>query len=347
MAPTVLTLLPTRGERGRGAWTRPATAGSATGALPAFDLLAQGGRAAEIATLGGVVAPYDPAGEESWGVAGDQLRHSRWSQVIVQFPTTFATPVYAAKVSATLQRFSAGRLGWWLTPDADESALGLGEVAVADRWARAGEFLRVARGVWSGGPFDFDGEHYQVLGGGFGGPATGLPFPRTHLSGRRREALELSARHGDVHVFTPETGLEASVAELRELAGAAGRTVEVALQLSVLAREDATDVAFALDSLDLPPVDRAGLEASGGQRPEPWRSFAKADQTGTATELGVAGTYAEIAEVLRGYTELGVSTFVLDLRPSIEETYRLGEHLVPLLDTPARRIRLAPGERSS
>ena len=342
MAPTVLTVLPTRGERGRGAWARPVTAGSGPGVLPAFDLLAQAGRAAEIATLGGVVAPYDPAGEESWGVAGDQLRHSRWSQVIVQFPTTFATPVYAAKVSATLQRFSAGRLGWWLAPDADESPLGFADVT-ADRWARAEEFLSVARGVWSGGPFDFDGEHYQVLGGGFGGPATGLPFPRIHLSGRGRDALELAARHGDVHVFTPETGLAASVAELRELAAAAGRTVEIALQLSVLAREDAADLAHALDSLDLPAVDRADVEPPGGRRPGLWRDFTKVDETGTATERGLAGTYSEVADVLRGYAELGVSTFVLDLRPSIEETYRFGEHLAPLLDTPQSGSRPAEG----
>lgn len=304
MSPAVFAVLPSRGEYARGAWSVPPRPG-----LPALDYLAQAGRAAEIATFAGVVVPYDPAGEESWTVTGDLLRHSRWSQVVVQFPPTFATPVYAAKVSATLQRFTAGRLAWWPAPDADESSLGL-LASDEDRYARADEFLTVARGVWSRQPFDHNGSHYQVVGGGFGTPLAGRPFPRVYLSGRDPRVLRLSARHADVHVFSVAGTagdlvddvagghLAETIAELRELAGGAGRVVEVGLRVGAVAREDGNDLELAARTSD-----------------------------GAA----ITGSYEEVAKALRRLAELGVSTVFADLSPAVEEAYRWGEQVLPQL----------------
>ena len=160
-----------------------------------FDELAQIVLAAELSGVDGVVAPYDPNGEESWIVAAAALRQTRHSRVVVEFHPTFGTPVYAAKMSATLQRLSAGRLEWRVKVDTDaEDAIARGDaVRGADRYARAAEFLTVARGVWNeeqilpggfgGTGYDFDGEYYDVLGGGFRGILSGLRFPRVHLTG--------------------------------------------------------------------------------------------------------------------------------------------------------------------
>ncbi|MET7335107.1 LLM class flavin-dependent oxidoreductase [Nonomuraea sp. NPDC005650] len=200
------------------------TRSTAAPELPAFvtdvrpALADQAGRAAvaaDLAGLAGALVPFDPGGQESLTVAAGVLRRTRHLRVVAEFHAAVATPVYAAKLSASLQRFAAGRLSWRLAIDLDPAvARAQGDFLTgAGRHARAEEFLTVAKGVW-GGSFDFRGDFYEVAGGGFGPPLSAPPFPEVHLSGTSPEALALSRRHADVHVFAAGDDLDALVPEL-------------------------------------------------------------------------------------------------------------------------------------
>ncbi|RBQ16307.1 alkanesulfonate monooxygenase [Spongiactinospora rosea] len=171
--------------------------------------------AADLAGLSGALVPFDPGGQESLTVAAGALRRTRHLRVTAEFHAAVATPVYAAKLSASLQRFAAGRLGWRLAVDLDPAvARAQGDFLTgADRYARAAEFLTVAKGVWRG-PFDFRGDFYEVAAGGFGPPLSAPPFPEVQLSGTSPEAVALSRRHADVHVFAEGDDLDAIVPEL-------------------------------------------------------------------------------------------------------------------------------------
>ena len=310
-----------------------------------FDELAQIVLAAELSGVDGVVAPYDPNGEESWIVAAAALRQTRHSRVVVEFHPTFGTPVYAAKMSATLQRLSAGRLEWRVKVETDpEDAAARGDVVRgADRYARAAEFLTVARGVWNeeqilpggfgGTGYDFDGEYYDVLGGGFRGILSGLRFPRVHLTGDSPEALELSAHHADVHQFTLAGGeLSTRITTLDDRASELGRTVEKVLRIPIIARETA-DEAWARVERQLREADSAALEIDRGGIL--WSGF---DRIGYEHSIGLVGSYEEVAQRLSSYRDLGVDGFVLSGRPHIEELHWAGEHLLHLVD-PEGRIR--------
>ncbi|RJL35575.1 LLM class flavin-dependent oxidoreductase [Bailinhaonella thermotolerans] len=172
--------------------------------------------AADLSGWAGALVPFDPDGHESLTVAAGALRHTRHLRVIAEFHPAAATPVYAAKLSASLQRFSAGRLGWRLAVDLDPAvARAQGDFLTGPaRHARADEFLTVAKAVWQGGPVDFHGDFYQVAAGGFGPPLSSPPFPEVHLSGTSPHALELSRRHADVHVFSAGDDLAALIPEL-------------------------------------------------------------------------------------------------------------------------------------
>jgi len=74
-------------------------------------------RAADLAGLAGVVVPLDPEGPEALVTAAALLRATRHVEVVASFPTDIATPQYVAKLSASLQRFSGGRLGWLIPAD--------------------------------------------------------------------------------------------------------------------------------------------------------------------------------------------------------------------------------------
>jgi alkanesulfonate monooxygenase SsuD/methylene tetrahydromethanopterin reductase-like flavin-dependent oxidoreductase (luciferase family) len=157
-----------------------------------FDLLARVAAGADLAGLAGVHVPDDPDGVESLVASSAVLRRTRHVTVSAGFAPGVATPVYAAKLSASLQRFSGGRFGWFLGGVDPELT---------------GEFLTIARGVWNEPDFSFEGRHFAVLKGGLGPVLANGPFPRVYLSGTSERELELSARFADVHLFDPADDL--------------------------------------------------------------------------------------------------------------------------------------------
>ncbi|WP_171064036.1 LLM class flavin-dependent oxidoreductase [Actinomadura soli] len=263
-----------------------------------FDTIGEVGRAAEVTGFDGVVAPFAPDAEESLVVVAGLLRHNRWIHGVAGFHPGVGTPVYAAKLSASLQRFTEDRFGWWPVVDLPPAtARAHGDFLEGpDRYARADEFLSIAKGVWEHEDYTYEGRFFQVLAGGFQGPLAGRRFPAVHLSGVSADALDLSAKHADVHVFDVTDDLDALIADLGERAAGHGRSVASGLRLSVAAREDE----------------------------------AEAHAVRNVPEHALTGSFEQVAAELRGYADRGVSTFVLEPPPRVEEIYRLGEQLLPL-----------------
>ena len=48
--------------------------------------------------------------------------------------------------------------------------------------------------------------------------------------------------------------------------------------------------------------------------------------------VGIVGSYEEVAERIANYAKVGVSTFALSANPHLEEAYRIGEQLLPLVN---------------
>jgi alkanesulfonate monooxygenase len=240
-----------------------------------------------------VYVPFAADGLESLVVAGGLLRESTTMQVTAEFHPAIASPVYAAKLAASLQRYSASRLGWRLLIDLDQAtARAHGDFLPGeDRYARAAEFLTIAKGVWSTAPYTYEGRFYEVLGGGFPRSRSNPRFPAVYLSGTSPEALALSAAHADVHLFGPGE-------DLRLLPNG----VKAGLVLPVLAREDDEEAALA--------GKRSGVDALAG---------------------AVIGSYERVAGRLAEYAARGVSEFVLQPPDPVADGYLLGQHVLPLL----------------
>ena len=249
--------------------------------------------AARLTGLDGLYVPFDPAGLESLVVAGGLLREAAPLEVTAEFHPAIASPVYAAKLTVSAQRFAASRLNWRLAVDLDPAtARAHGDfLQEKDRYARAAEFLTVARGVWETRGYSHEGTFYQVLGGGFPVSRSGPRFPRIYLSGTSAAALALSQAHADVHIFTP--------GEDRGLRPAG---VTVGLALPVLAREDDAEAAFA--------ARRAGFDARPG---------------------AVTGSYERVAGALAEYAGQGIGEFFLRTPDPVTDGYLVGQHVLPLL----------------
>ena len=288
-----------------------------------YDYLLQVARAAESAGFTGAFVPWDEQGDDSWIVAASLAREVRQLIFLPELQPGFTTPVYLAKISTSFQRLAGDRLAWKIDLERDPAVRRAhGDRLIgADFFARAGEYLEAAKGVWTEDPFDYEGRFFAVEKGGLKGPLAGHPLPPTYTSGRSDEALAFAARHADVHLLEGDepSAVSAQIERLdqavarfvvsKPVDGPPRRAVKRGLRLSVVARHTAEEAREA--------VRVAGWEA----RPDL-----------------LAGNHDEVAHRLDELANLGIDQFVLDGTPHLEEAYRTGEHVFPRLTVAARPL---------
>jgi len=277
-----------------------------------FDYYLQVADAAAQAAFDGLFIRHRLEADEGRIIAAIVARAVRGLKVVPEFPASVGSAVYAAKQATTFQRSTGARLGWAITPDGDAQtrAREADTVAAEELTQRLDEFLTVARGVHEQRPFSFKGGHFEVLNGGFDAPLNRVSFPTVYLQGEDEAALRLSARHADVHLFAPAPTeqLAERIALLGTLAAAEGREVAAGLIQPLLVREDGGSAQR--DAIGLPD--------------------------GT-----LIGSYDDAAAALAERHAAGISHLLLEATPTLEETYRVGQHLLPRLRALTGAARLA------
>ncbi len=279
-----------------------------------FDYYVQVAEAAAQTTFDGLFVQHRLEADESRIIAAVVARAVGRLLVVPEFPASVGSAVYAAKQASTFQRGTSSRLGWAIAPDDSRAERERQADFLPDdaQGQRLDEFLSVARGVHINRPFTFQGDYFEVENGGFDAPLNRVPFPRIFLQGEDESALALSARHADVHLFQPASpdALATSIARLNALAAAEGRQVRAGLIQPLLLREETA---------------QAEKEAKG-----------RTLSPGTL----VAG-YDDAAEKLARRVDAGISELVLEATPTLEETYRIGQHLMPRLRALTTTLRAA------
>jgi alkanesulfonate monooxygenase len=311
-----------------------------------YDHLSQVARAAEITGFDGVLIPQTPAGEEPIIVSGALAREARRLKFLPAFPAPFLSAVYAAKIAISFQRLTGGRLAWNLiTEEHNEKSWHGHRWSIAEQIARTDEFLDVVKGFWNHAPFTFQGQYYEVVDGGFAPSLAGPKLPVIYLSGDTEEALELGAKHADVY-FLPVDTLDATrqrIADLTKRAAALGRTLRFGIQADVLARHGSEEAwndlrgqwdkaATKTVPISSAPENSHAPTTEDFNRliiaPNLWAGFGLVRP---GAPVGIVGSFADVAERIKEYAEIGVSTFALSANPHLEEAYRIGEQLLPLV----------------
>ncbi|MFT3922024.1 MAG: LLM class flavin-dependent oxidoreductase [Myxococcales bacterium] len=308
-----------------------------------YDLLLQIARGAELNGFDGLWIPDSAGGEDPLIVAGSLAREARNLRFVTSLRAPLLSAVYATKIANSFQRLSGNRLAWHLNTRADhESQPWHGrKFSESEYVARSAEFLDVAKGFWNAAPFSYAGKYYEVENGGFAPALQGQTLPRVYLSGTSEEALALSARHADVHVFPLASvhEIRALSQRLQQLASEHGRRVAVGIDGNVLARHSSeeawAEAERAWEGRNAKTIAIAegvtGIPTSFAQTKvgKPlWSGFG-ALQSGATN--GLVGSFSEVATAIDDYLALGVRSLVLGANPYIEEAYRLGEHLVPVI----------------
>jgi alkanesulfonate monooxygenase len=329
-----------------------------------YNYLRQVAQAADSLGYEGVLIPTGRSCEDPWVVAASLLPVTQRLKFLVAVRPGLHQPSLAARMAATFDRLSGGRLLINLVTGGDQTELEGDGVFLdhAARYAQSAEFLRIWRAILArsheGGSFDFDGEHLSVKGAKLLYPPLQRPYPPVYFGGSSAPAHELAAEQVDTYLTWGEPPAEVAkkVNDVRVRAARHGRTVKFGIRLHVIVRETEEQAWRAADELisrlDDDTVIRAqaafsrmdsegqrrmaALHAGGRKRSRADLEVSPNLWAGVGLVRGGAGTAlvgdpATVAARLQEYAELGLDTFVLSGYPHLEEAYRFAELVFPLL----------------
>ena len=321
-------------------------------------------RAAEAAGFYGGLLPSFPQTDDPWIAAAAAARATTTFRFMVAFQPGFLHPVHAARMSASFQRLSEDRLVYnIITGGGGPEQLWWGDTTEHDqRYVRTREFLDVLKGVWDGGPFDYDGRFYQVRDGGLPGPLAGQPKPDLYFSGSSDAGIDAASEHADYYLSWLEhpDDLKAKFERVRERTSALGRQARFAVRAHVVARpteEEAwEEIRLGWDNVP-PEVLEKGVfgvsDSVGAQRQAAYQNERKRYQDliiapniwagvaylGDMPTVGIVGSYEQVAERLDDLVAIGTDALLLSGLPHLEEAYRVGEEVLPLFGGVARTER--------
>jgi alkanesulfonate monooxygenase len=338
----------------------------------------RGGRTADLAyfkqvavaadTLGyeGVLIPTGRSCEDPWTVATSLIDATRHLKFLVALRPGLMTPALGARIAASFDRLSGGRLMINLVTGGDAEELegdGL-FLPHGERYALSDEFMTIWREILArshrGEALDFDGKHLQVKGAKLLYPPVQTPYPPLFFGGSSPEAHELAARQLDTYLTwgEPPAAVAAKVADVRARAARHGRTLTYGIRLHVIVRETedaawdaARDLVQHLDPATVAAAQKkfAAMDSEGQRRMAALHGgrFNPADirqglevapnlWAGVGLVRGGAGTALvgnpqQVADRIREYADLGLEYFVLSGYPHLEEAYRFAELVFPLL----------------
>ncbi|MDB4895068.1 MAG: ssuD [Firmicutes bacterium] len=259
-----------------------------------------------------------------------------------------------AKMVATLDQISGGRVNLnVISGGSTAEQLSYGDAADHDgRYRRTREYLQAIKRLWNGESVTVDGEFVQLSGA----TLTPLPVnaggPRIFFGGSSELAHDIAGELADVYLSWGELPqmVGEKVADVRRRAEGQGRKVGAGVRIHVVVRdteEEAWNAARALIADADPSLMEkrkstlSGLESVGQQRllglatndedivaPHFWAGLRRI-RGGAST--AIVGTPEQVSDVLADYVRHGIDTFILSSWPHLEEAWRVGEQVIPLV----------------
>ena len=318
--------------------------------------LSQIARAADELGYFGVLLPTGQSCEDSWVIASAMVPLTERLRYLVAVRPGLQEPAVAARMTATLDRISNGRLLINVVTGGDPvEAKGDGIFLPHDaRYAITDEFLDIYRRLLSLETVSAEGEHLRIENGRLLFPPVQRPYPPLYFGGSSDAGMRVAAEHVDTYLTwgEPVADVAKKIATAKAAAAKRGRSFSYGIRLHVIVRETSREAWAAADDL-IRYVDDAAIAAAqkvfarydsvgqqrmarlhGGQRdkleiaPNLWAGVGLV-RGGAGTAL--VGDPDEVAARMREYMELGIDRFILSGYPHLEECYRFAELVFPKL----------------
>ncbi|NTZ92939.1 LLM class flavin-dependent oxidoreductase [Agrobacterium tumefaciens] len=311
--------------------------------------------------LGYTGALFATGAHDVWVLAGALLSYTERLKLLVAIHPGLIAPTLLAKMAATLQEFSRGRL---LINVVSGDAKMLGAYGMTmphdERYDMADEYLQIWHRLFAGETVDFKGRHFQTEGAKLALPVgQGIEPPPLWFGGSSEKAIDVAAKHVETYLSWGETPdqIGAKVDLVKARAEQLGRELEYGIRLYVIVRDTdeeawaaAADLygrmderAIAANQRFVGKTDSVGQQRMtamhGGQKPENLRDLEIAPNLWAGIGLvrpgpgtAIVGSPDTVIRTLEAYKKAGVNTFILSGMPLLEEAFRFGEKVLPRLD---------------
>ena len=327
--------------------------------LPYLRQIAQ---AADDLGYEGVLLPTGRSCEDSWVVASALAPMTERLRYLVAVRPGLQSPTVAARMTATLDRISAGRLLINVVTGGDPvENKGDGIFLSHDeRYAVTRECLAVYRNLLTGSAVNYHGKHITIEDGLLQYPPVQQPHPPLYFGGSSDAGIDVAVDTVDKYLTwgEPPQQVAEKIAPLAARASQLGRKVTFGIRLHVIVRETndeawkaaadlirhASDETIAAAQAIFARMDSVGqrrmAELHRGQRgnleisPNLWAGVGLL-RGGAGTAL--VGDPQTVAARMKEYMALGIDTFIMSGYPHLEEAYRFAELVFPLLPLQARR----------
>jgi alkanesulfonate monooxygenase len=310
----------------------------------------------------GALLPTGRSCEDAWVTASALIAGTRRMRFLVAVRPGLVSPTLAARMTATFDRLSEGRLLINVVTGGDPVELAGDGVFVShdERYAVTDEFLHIWRAILAdGGEVNFQGKHLRVRGAKSIFKGVQRPYPDLYFGGSSSAGIEVAARHVD-HYLTwgePPDQVAAKIALVRKAAAEQGRKLRFGIRLHVIVRETEEEAWAAADRLISHLSDKTVAAAqemmarqdssgqkrmielqkrNGGSRSREALEVSPNLWAGVGLVRGGAGTAlvgsaASVAARILEYHQVGIESFIFSGYPHLEEAYRVAELLFPRL----------------
>ncbi|ASW84201.1 LLM class F420-dependent oxidoreductase [Mycobacterium intracellulare] len=243
-----------------------------------------------------------------------EATHEAWSLMSAYAATTsriklgqmctamsYRNPVYLAKVAATADIISGGRIqmgiggGWY---EHEWRAYGYGFPSAGVRLGRLDEGVQIMRDAWRDGKVSFDGKHYQVDGAIVAPkPLQDNGIPLWIAGGGEKVTLRIAARYAQYTNFTPEPAAFAHKSQVL-----AGHCREVGTDFDAIVRSVNVNAVVGPSEADV--KDRL-QRVRGRMADYVGEAAADAMIAGTSGPDSATGTPEQVVERLMKLRDLG------------------------------------------
>ena len=311
--------------------------------------------AAEAAGFEYFLVPVSSTCWEAWIASAMAVAKTKRIKALVAARPGYVSPVQLAKMAATFDQLSGGRLSMNLIAGQSQIETESEGITLAkeDRYALMEEDVSIMKALWTArGPVDFAGRFHTLKGARITPRTLQQPYPRFYLGGGSEDAWEVSAKHSDIHLFwgdTPER-IASNMATIRGLAARHGRaeTIGFGMRLQILCRETEAEAWDAAHELvrDVTEAQthyiRTHYASSAANRrvqqlarehgeligPQLWTGVTRVRP---GAGIVVVGNPAQCAATLQQFIDLGCSSFCLSGYLHDAEATRFARWVRPLL----------------
>jgi len=305
-----------------------------------------------------LLLPVAAACWDAWTSSAFLIAKTRSIKMLVAARPAYINPVLLAKIIATYDQMSRGRLSINLIAGQNEvenEAEGVG-LAKEDRYDVMEEEVEICKALWAAGAngkIDYDGRHYRIRQAHIGPPIFQKPHPKFYLGGGSERASDFSAKHSDVHLFWGDTveRIRENMIDIRKRAARHGREDKIGfgMRLQIICREteaEAWDVAEGLvrnvtdafkeevrimyaNSVANQRVRQLHAEYGKKIGPHLWTGLTQARP---GAGIVIVGTPEQCADTLQGYIDIGCHSFCLSGYYHDDEAERFGKWVRPILE---------------